>query len=105
MKLKPFALALFAVGFCLVAADSTFAQQSAEAARAGNFGRGIGAGVGAGLAIIGAGLGIGAIGGRAVESVARQPEMAPTIFNYMLIAAALIEGVALFALIICFSLL
>lgn len=53
--------------------------------------------LGAGLAAIGAGIGIGQIGGKAVESIARQPEAASKIQTAMIIAAALIEGVALFA--------
>ena len=57
--------------------------------------------LGAGLALIGGGIGIGKIGASAVESIARQPEMAGTIQIAMLLAAALIEGVTLFALIIC----
>jgi F-type H+-transporting ATPase subunit c len=61
-----------------------------------------GAGMGCGLAIIGAGIGIGLIGGKAVEAVARQPEAASRIFSYMIIAAALVEGVTFFALVICF---
>jgi F-type H+-transporting ATPase subunit c len=60
------------------------------------------AGIGAGLAILGAGLGIGKIGGSACESIARQPEMAGKIQTAMIIAAALIEGAAFFALLICF---
>ena len=56
---------------------------------------------GAGLIIIGAGLGIGRIGGNAVESMARQPEVAGNVQTAMLIAAALIEGATFFALIVC----
>lgn len=59
------------------------------------------AALGAGLAIIGAGYGIGRIGGSAVESMARQPELAGQIQMAMILAAALIEGAALFALAIC----
>lgn len=62
----------------------------------------IGAGVGAGLATIGAGIGIGRIGGSAVEGMARQPEAAGTIQTAGLILAALIEGVALFGVVIAF---
>ena len=62
----------------------------------------IGAAVGAGLVAIGAGLGIGKIGASAMESMARQPEMAGNIRTNMLIIAALIEGVAMFAVIVCF---
>lgn len=57
--------------------------------------------IGAGLVAIGAGLGIGRAAASAVESIARQPEMAPKIQVTMLIAAALIEGVALFCAVIC----
>jgi F-type H+-transporting ATPase subunit c len=61
-----------------------------------------GAGIGAGLAVIGAGLGIGRIGGSAVEGIARQPEAAGTIQTAALILAALIEGAALFAIVVAF---
>ena len=61
---------------------------------------GMGAAVGAGLAAIGAGLGIGKIGGSAMESIARQPEAAGDIRSNMIVIAALIEGVALFAVIV-----
>ncbi|NEW83520.1 MAG: ATP synthase F0 subunit C [Mariniphaga sp.] len=62
----------------------------------------MGAGIGAGLAAIGAGVGIGRIGGSAVEAIARQPEAAGDIRSNMIVAAALIEGVAFFAIVICF---
>lgn len=62
----------------------------------------IGKGLGAGLALIGTGLGIGRIGGSMTESMARQPELAPTIQTGAIILAALIEGAALFALVIAF---
>lgn len=61
---------------------------------------GLGAGLAAGLGVIGAGLGIGRIGGSAVEAIARQPEMAGRIFINMILTAALVEGVALFAVIV-----
>ena len=61
----------------------------------------IGACIGAGLAIIGAGIGIGRIGGQAVDATARQPEAGGRIFTSMIIAAALVEGAALFAVILC----
>jgi F-type H+-transporting ATPase subunit c len=60
-----------------------------------------GAAFGAGLIIIGAGYGIGKIGSCAVESMARQPEVANSIQTAMIIAAALIEGATFFALIVC----
>ncbi len=61
----------------------------------------IGAFVGAGLAVLGAGLGIGKLAAAALEGSARQPEMATKLQVTMLVAAALIEGVALLAVIIC----
>jgi F-type H+-transporting ATPase subunit c len=60
------------------------------------------AAIGAGLAAIGAGIGIGKIGGSAMESIARQPEAASKIQTAMLIAAAFIEAVALFAVVVAF---
>ncbi len=62
----------------------------------------LGAALGAGLAAIGAGLGIGKIGSYAMEAIARQPEAANDIRMTMIIAAALIEGACLFAIVVCF---
>jgi F-type H+-transporting ATPase subunit c len=56
---------------------------------------------GAGLVILGAGYGIGRIASAAVESMARQPEVAGNVQQAMIISAALIEGVTFFALIVC----
>jgi F-type H+-transporting ATPase subunit c len=61
----------------------------------------MGAGIGAGVAVLGAGVGIGKIGASAVESIARQPSETNKIQTAMLISAALIEGVALFAVVVC----
>jgi len=58
------------------------------------------AAIGAGLAVLGAGLGIGMIGGRAMEGIARQPEAGGDIRTTMIIAAALVEGAALFAIVV-----
>ena len=58
------------------------------------------AAIGAGLAVIGAGLGIGRIGGSAMDAIARQPEAGGKIQSAMIIAAALIEGAALFAIVV-----
>lgn len=60
------------------------------------------AALGAAIAVIGAGIGIGKIGSSATESIARQPEASGQIRGAMIVTAALIEGVALFALAICF---
>jgi F-type H+-transporting ATPase subunit c len=59
------------------------------------------AGIGAGAAAIGAGIGVGRIGGTALESMARQPEATGDLRANMIVAAALVEGVALFAVIVC----
>ena len=58
------------------------------------------AAVGAGLAVIGAGIGIGQIGGHAMDAIARQPEATAKIQTAMNIAAALVEGVALFGVVV-----
>lgn len=60
------------------------------------------AAIGAALVVIAAAFGIGKIGSSAVESIARQPEASKDVRGAMIITAALIEGVALFALAICF---
>ncbi len=60
----------------------------------------MGAAIGAGLAAIGAGIGIGRIGGSAMDAMARQPEKMGDLRSNMIIAAALVEGVALFGVII-----
>ncbi len=61
----------------------------------------LGAGLGAAIAAIGAGIGIGKIGAAAMEAIARQPEAASDIRSNMIVIAALVEGVALFAVIVC----
>ncbi|PID88348.1 MAG: ATP synthase F0 subunit C [Bacteroidia bacterium] len=61
----------------------------------------MGAGLGAAIAVIGAGIGIGQIGGKAMDAIARQPESVSDIRSNMIVAAALIEGVAFFAVVIC----
>jgi F-type H+-transporting ATPase subunit c len=59
------------------------------------------AGLGAGLGVIGAGYGIGRLAASAMEGIARQPQMSGDIRAAMIIAAALIEGIAFFALVLC----
>lgn len=96
------------IGVSIIGAEPALAQDEVpvavrEAAVHGaGWGIGLGSGIAAGLAVIGAGLGIGRIGGSAVESIARQPEMAGKIFVNMILAAALVEGVALFAVVVGF---
>ena len=64
-------------------------------------GASIGAGLGAALTIVGAGYGFGRIGAAALESMARQPEVAGRIGTNMIIIAALLEGATFFSLIVC----
>ena len=71
--------------------------QSAAAAGLGK----LGAALGAAIAVIGAGIGIGKIGGSAMEAIARQPESTSDIRSNMIVIAALVEGVALFGVIVC----
>jgi len=89
----------FAVLAAFVAAPAFGADGEAAAAAGKPLAAGLAA-IGAGLAVIGAGMGIGRIGGGAVEATARQPEMASTIQTQIILTAALIEGVALFAVVV-----
>ena len=65
----------------------------------------VGAALGAAIAVIGAALGIGKIGSAAMEAIARQPEAAGDIRSNMIVAAALIEGAAFFAIVVCLLIL
>lgn len=94
--LKLTKLAVFSF-VAFVAANPVMAQEGAG----GGFSMNLGAAFGAGLVMIGAALGIGRIGGQAVEGMSRQPEAAGNIQTAMIIAAALIEGATFFALIVC----
>jgi F-type H+-transporting ATPase subunit c len=88
--------------FALAAGDEKPAEAAAQAAPAPAASMILaGAAFGAGLVIVGAGYVIGKIGSCAVESMARQPEVAGNIQTAMLITAAMLEGVTLFALIVC----
>jgi F-type H+-transporting ATPase subunit c len=89
------------LGVDFAAAQSLSGEQAVEASARQYSGIGYaGAGIGAGLALIGAGLGIGRIGGSATEAIARQPEAQPKIQGAMILAAALIEGAALIAIVV-----
>lgn len=72
-----------------------------DAAQAATSLTGFGAAIGAGMAVLGAGMGIGKIGSSAMEGIARQPDAAGDIRTSMIIIAALIEAVALFAVVVC----
>ena len=87
--------AALAVALLVIASAQASAQTNANGATAPRFN-----GIGIGLVIIGVGLGIGKLTASAVESMARQPELAATIQTAMIISAALIEGVAFFAVIV-----
>lgn len=99
MKIASLVKYTVAAGAAVAFASSpALAQAGTEvAASFPNWGKGVGAGLAAGLAVIGGGLGIGKIGSSAVESIARQPEASGTIGTNMIIAAALVEGATLFA--------
>jgi len=101
-------LMMILLGFVLMFASvaPAQAQEPGGGAADGSFLTSDGAGrlggaIGAGLVIMGGAAGIGRIGGSAVESMARQPEVAGSINTAMIITAALIEGATLFAVIVC----
>lgn len=103
MTLVLSALALPALAETAAPADGAAGEQAQVQAAEGGRGGSIflGGAFGAGLIILGAAYGIGRIGGAAVESMARQPEVARNIQTAMIISAALIEGVTFFGLIVC----
>jgi F-type H+-transporting ATPase subunit c len=95
-------LTILALPAFTLAADPTAGPNSGGQTQF-NAGSSVGTGLavlGAGLAVIGAGLGIGRIGGSAMEGIARQPEAGARIAANMIIAAALVEGAALFAIVV-----
>lgn len=85
---------------------TTLLDAAADASKvaAATYGK-MGAAIGAGLAAIGAGIGIGRIGGSAMESIARQPEALGDIRSNMIVAAALVEGAVFFAIVVCLLIL
>ena len=101
---KAVQVGVFALMVLLVSGTPVMAQDG-EAAAASDVGFGAKAlcGVGAGICVLGVGIGIGRIGGSAVESMARQPEIAASIQTAMIIAAALIEGLSFFAIFACWA--
>lgn len=106
-------LAMLAVGAALILADVSFAQDAAGTAEEGihqpaeqatflttDGARKLGGAIGVGLVVMGGAAGIGRIGGSAVESMARQPEVAGNISTATIITAAMIEGATLFAVVV-----
>ena len=89
------------VQMCMLVAGAVLALAVPAMAQDGGASISFSPSFGAGIIILGAGFGIAKIGAAAVESMARQPEVAGNIQTAMIIAAALIEGVALFGLVIC----
>jgi F-type H+-transporting ATPase subunit c len=85
----------------LLSASPLWAQGPSSSTLSGGA---VGAGLGAGITIIGAGFGFGRIGAAALESMARQPEVAGRIQTAMIVIAALLEGATFFALIVCIQL-
>ena len=94
-------IAALSVVLLLCATPAMAQETSGAAAGSGGFSIFLGGAFGAGLVILGAGMGIGKIGSCAVESMARQPEVAGNIQTAMIISAALIEGATFFGLIVC----
>jgi F-type H+-transporting ATPase subunit c len=86
----------------LIMATPAFAQDTP--ASVSFSGAGLGAGLGMALSVIGAGWGLGRIGAAALESMARQPEVAPRIQTAMIIIAAMLEGATLASVILCYLL-
>ena len=102
-KISHILLAASVVAFVFAFAPAAFAQDGGAAAGALASSKSLGylgGPIGAGLAVIGAGIGIGRVGGSAVESMARQPEVAGQVSTAMIITAAMIEGAALFAVVV-----
>lgn len=96
-KFAKISLMMIVFGLALMLAPAVLAQEGGAAT--GNLGK-LGGPIGAGLVVIGGGMGIGRIGGSAVEAMARQPEMAGQISTAMLITAAMIEAGLLFGVIV-----
>jgi len=101
-KFAKFALVAIVFGFALMIAPAVYAQpvEDGGSALTTDGARKLGGAIGAGLAVMGGAAGIGRIGGSAVESMARQPEAADKISGAMILTAAFIEGVTLFAIIV-----
>jgi F-type H+-transporting ATPase subunit c len=95
-------LCLVMVVLLLMAAPA-WAQATGEPTTVSFAGAAVGAGLGAGITIVGAGWGFGRIGAAALESMARQPEIAGRVQTAMIVIAALLEGATFFALIVCIT--
>jgi len=98
-------IVLIVVGAVMMMAAPAYAQGGVVGQTtifAGKSAANLGGAIGAGLVVMGGAAGIGRIGGSAVESMARQPDVAGSISTAMIITAAMIEGATLFAVLGCF---
>jgi F-type H+-transporting ATPase subunit c len=93
-------LIMMVLGLALMIAPAALAQDDSGLILGDKGARQFAATIGVGLALIGGGIGLGRIGGSAVESIARQPEMAGEINTAMIITAAMLEGALLFAVVV-----
>jgi F-type H+-transporting ATPase subunit c len=98
MTEKMFRLACATLGIMLLGASPLLAGDSGAAPF---YGTAIGSGIGCALTLVGAGIGFGKIGASALESMARQPEVAGQVSASMITIAALLEGATFFSLIVC----
>lgn len=103
MKSKMFQFAFATLAILLVSGTPAFAagNPAGDLGASPFYGKAIGAGIGAGITLLGAGIGFGKIGASALESMARQPEVAGPIGTNMLTIAALLEGATFFSLAVC----
>ena len=104
-NLKVVRAVVAALAVLFLSASPALAQQSTAKDMPASVtfsGSGIAAGLGMGLSIIGAGLGLGRIGAAALDSMARQPEVAPRVQTAMIIIAAMLEGATLAAVVLSF---
>ena len=99
-RMAKWSLIMMVLGLVLMIAPSALAQEEAGTILTSKGAGKMAGAIGAGLALIGGGLGLGRIGGSAVESIARQPEVADKISTAMIITAAMLEGALLFGVVV-----
>lgn len=99
-KMAKWSLIMMVLGLVLMIAPAALAQEDSGLILSDKGASQFAGAIGAGLALIGGGIGLGRIGGSAVEAIARQPEMAGPISTAMIITAAMLEGALLFAVVV-----
>jgi F-type H+-transporting ATPase subunit c len=102
MKLLQVAFLVVAAWLVMVGPALAYSGKDAGPDSSTFSGAALGGGLGMGLTIIGAGIGLGRIGSGAMDGMARQPEVAPTIQTAMIIIAAMLEGATLASVILCY---